>query len=251
MNTPVLDLLLLTVLGAIIGSFLSVLVGRLPEGRTVIFGRSTCDNCFRPLAARDLVPLLTWLWLRGRCRHCHARIAISHPLIELGAILIAIWAATVMNGWLLAASCVLGWTLLAIAFIDGRHYRIPDVLTLPLLLAGLAATYLIDLGRVFDHAAGAAIGFAAFAGVAASYRYLRRREGMGMGDAKLLAALGAWVSYDGLPTVVLLAAGLAIFAVLIRSLGGASLRLGDRVPFGPFLAATGWIVWLYGPLDFG
>ena len=251
MNTPVLDLLLLSVLGAIVGSFLSVLIGRLPEGRTVIFGRSTCDNCFRPLAARDLIPLLSCLWLCGRCRHCHARISVSHPLIELGAILTAIWAATVMNGWLLAASCVLGWTLLVIAFIDWRHYRIPDVLTLPLLLAGLAASYVIDSETVFYHAAGAAIGFTAFAGVAVSYRYLRKREGMGKGDAKLLAALGAWVSYDGLPTVVLLAAGLAIFAVLIRSLGGAGLRLADRVPFGPFLAAAGWIVWLYGPLDFG
>src|SRR5690242_12472164 len=103
-----------------IGSFLAVVVLRLPGRRTFVFGRSACDACGHPLGPRDLVPLVSFVLLRGRCRYCNARIDPLHPLMEVGAFLLAVWAATVMSGWLLLATCVFGWCLLTLAAIDVR-----------------------------------------------------------------------------------------------------------------------------------
>jgi leader peptidase (prepilin peptidase)/N-methyltransferase len=125
------------------------------------------------------------------------------------------------------------------------------VLTLFLLLAGLAAAYFITPAQFLDHVIGAGAGFSAFAILAWAYRFIRGREGLGFGDAKLLGGLGAWVAWQGLATVVLFAAVLALAGVLVRGLQGARLNLNDRVPFGAYISAAGWLVWLYGPLALG
>ncbi|MEI9997221.1 MAG: A24 family peptidase [Rhizomicrobium sp.] len=231
-----------------VGSFLAVVVLRLPAGRTVLFGRSACDACGHVLAARELLPLASYAFQRGRCGHCSAAIDPLHPAMEIAAFVIAAWAAFETEGWVLAASCLLGWTLLTLAAIDWRTGFLPDVLTLPLIAAGLAIAYLLDPGSLAEHAIGAAAGFIVFAVLSETYRRLRGRDGLGLGDAKLLAASGAWLGWGALPSVVLFAAIAGLALVLARRLTGHAVQAAARIAFGPALAAATWIVWLYGPL---
>ncbi len=231
-----------------IGSFLGVLVARLPEGRPVVGGRSGCDHCGHPLGPLDLVPIVSWLALRGHCRHCGAKIGALPLVIELGAVLVALWVASVSDGLALWAGCVLGWVLLALAAIDFRDGILPDILTLPLIALGLAATYFLAPWQMLDSAIGAAAGFAIFASVRWLYRRLRGREGLGLGDAKLLAASGAWVTWTGLPSVVLIAAAAGLGLALVMHLRGERLTFSQRLAFGPALCLGTWLVWLYGPI---
>ncbi|HEX4303123.1 MAG TPA: A24 family peptidase [Rhizomicrobium sp.] len=236
------------VIAPFIGSFLAVVAIRLMQGRSVLFGRSACDRCGTALGPLELIPLVSFLGLRGRCRHCGAKIDPLHPAMEAGALAIAIWAAFVTGGWIVAASCGLGWTLLTLAAIDWRTGYLPDVLTLPLIAAGLGVAYAIDRAAVPGHVVGAAAGFIVFAVLSEGYRRLRGRDGLGLGDAKLLAASGAWLSWSGLPTTVLYAAFLGLALVLARRGRGQALTATDKLAFGPALAAATWLVWLYGPL---
>jgi leader peptidase (prepilin peptidase)/N-methyltransferase len=231
-----------------VGSFLGVVVERLPAGRPVALARSTCDHCGETLATRDLVPLLSWLARRGRCGCGKVRLGAFYPGIELAALAVAVSAALVLSGWLLWASLALGWTLLALAAIDLRHYLLPDALTLPLIPAGLGLAYLIEPGKLPDHATGAAAGLIGFVVIAWLYRRLRRREGLGLGDAKLLAAGGAWLGWQALPSVVALAAVVALALALAGALAGGKLGATTKIAFGPHLALAIWLVWLYGPL---
>lgn len=240
---------LLPVLAApFVGSFLGLLIARLPVGAAVVLGRSACLACRHPLGAVDLVPVLSWLVRRGRCRHCGAAISALYPGVELAALGLALWAAALLSGWLLWASCALGWTLLALAAIDWRHQLLPDPLTALLIVAGLAVAYTLGGGALAHHAIGAAAGFAALALIRMAYSALRGREGLGLGDAKLAAAAGAWVSWTGLASVVLIAALAALAVALVGALRGAELRPDSRLPFGPYLALGTWLVWLYGPI---
>jgi leader peptidase (prepilin peptidase)/N-methyltransferase len=138
--------------------------------------------------------------------------------------------------------------LLALSWIDWRHMILPDVLTLPLLLAGLGVALFLDPGNIVDHAAGAAIGYLLFIGVAWAYRRTRGRDGLGEGDAKLLAAAGAWVTWSGLAQVMLIAAVVGLLVALAGSLAGKKFGAQTALPFGPCLAVGIWLVWMYGPL---
>ncbi len=230
-----------------IGSFLGLLAARLPKGRPIVAGRSACDQCGRVLKLADLVPIASWLAAHGRCRYCGGGVTPLYPAIELSAVLIAIWAGSVAQGPTLWISCVLGWDLLTLAVIDWRGAILPDALTLPLIPLGLLAAYLADADRVWPHALGAVAGFVAFALIRWGYRRLRGREGLGFGDVKLLAAAGAFVSWEGLPSVVLIAAIIGLALALVRGLTGRGLALDDRLAFGPAPCLGLWLVWLYGP----
>ena len=146
--TMTLEALLALLLAPLVGSFLGVVVERLPEGRPIALARSTCPACGAVLRARDLVPLVSWTWRRGWCRCGRFRLGAFYPGIELAALAVAASAAHVLSGWLLWASLALGWTLLTLAAIDLRHYLLPDRLTLPLIPAGLATAYLIDPAKL-------------------------------------------------------------------------------------------------------
>jgi leader peptidase (prepilin peptidase) / N-methyltransferase len=233
----------------IIGSFLGVLVRRLPDGRPIAWARSHCEGCGAALRPRDLVPLLSWLMAGGRCRFCARPLGWFYPGIELAALAVAVVAVAVDGdgfggggaAWL---DCLLGWWLLALGWIDVRRWLLPDALTLPLVIAGLAAAVALDRDGLADRMLGAAVGYLALRAIAILYRALRGREGLGQGDAKLLAASGAWVGASGLPQVILIAALAGLFAAACLRLAG--LRLGPRsaLPFGPFLALATWLVWL-------
>jgi leader peptidase (prepilin peptidase)/N-methyltransferase len=248
-GTTLPDWLAPLLLSPLVGSFLGVLIRRLPRGEPVALSRSHCESCGRTLGAAELVPLLSHLAFRGRCRGCKARIAPFHWRVELAAIGVALWAVLaagemgpVSRTW---ADCALGWTLLALIWIDLEHGRLPDVLTLPLVVAGLAATWALEPWAVTDHAVGALAGYAAFRLLAVAYRAWRGREGLGGGDAKLLAAAGAWVGWQGLDLVLLIAALAGLATALARRRPGEPLGAATSVPFGPALALGLWLVRLY------
>jgi leader peptidase (prepilin peptidase)/N-methyltransferase len=194
------------------------------------------------------VPIASWLVQRGRCRNSQARNGCQPLVVELAADSVAVWAGLLAEGSILWLSCLLGWTLLALAAIDLSHYLLPDFLTLPLIPIGILAAWIIDPAAVADSLTGAASGGLFVVAIRYAYRLLRGREGIGLGDAKLLAAAGAWVSWSGLPSVLLIAALSGLLFAVIRSAFGRRLAGTDAVPFGPFLAFGTWIVWLYGPL---
>jgi leader peptidase (prepilin peptidase) / N-methyltransferase len=239
----------LLIASPIIGSFLGVVIAR--SGKAMVLGRSHCEACNHQLAVRDLIPVLSWAARKGRCRYCGAKLGWFYPAVELAAMVPVFWAATLQQDWLLLASAVFGWLLLCLAWIDARTQRLPDALTLPLAASGLVAAACFDNGAILNHLIGAGAGFAGFWLLAIAYRHLRRRDGLGLGDAKLLAGLGAWLSWEGLPTVVFLGAAIAIALTLGRILisgKAAQATSRQRIAFGPALALAGWIVWLYGPL---
>jgi leader peptidase (prepilin peptidase)/N-methyltransferase len=242
-----LTALLLPVIAApFIGSFLGVLIARLPVGRPVAMARSCCETCERVLGPFDMVPILSYAVLLGRCRRCRAAIGGQHLAIELAALGVALWALMVdaepVGLWI---DCALGWALLTLAWIDWRHLRLPDVLTLPLLLAGLAATWLEAPDDLTDHAIGAAAGYLGFRLVAWLYRAVRRRDGLGLGDAKLLAAGGAWLGWMALPHVILIAAMGGIVVALATAVRRGGLDGTAMIPFGPCLCLSIWILRLY------
>jgi leader peptidase (prepilin peptidase)/N-methyltransferase len=163
------------------------------------------------------------------------------------AALVALWAAMVDADWLrLLLDCALGWGLLALAWIDWRQLRLPDALTLPLLAAGLAAAGLEGADALLADVIGALAGYAALRLVGEGYLRLRGREGLGQGDAKLLAAGGAWLGWEALPWVVLLAALLGLALAALQRVRGVALTREKAVPFGPPLALAIWIIRLHG-----
>lgn len=233
-----------------VGSFIGVVIARLPVGQSIVIGRSACPKCSHVLGARDLVPVLSWLASGGRCRYCTASVGGFYPAIEIAAVAVVIWAMTALSGWLLWLGITFGWALLALAIIDFRHQILPDELSLPLIPAGLAVAYAMDPVLLWDHVFGAVGGLAAFALVRHIYSRLRGREGLGFGDVKLLAGAGAWVSWEGLAGVVLIAALTALAAIVALSCTGRRFSPLDRVPFGTCICLALWVVWTYGPLRF-
>lgn len=230
-----------------VGSFLGVLILRLPLRAPIGLARSACPTCGTPLGARDLVPLVSFLSSGGRCRHCAAPIGRFHLIVELAAIGVVIWA--IMAGsdateiWV---DCGLGWTLLTLGWIDWTDFLLPDGLTLPLLLAGLMVTYLREPDVLADHAIAAALGYLSFQGISLAYRRLRGRDGLGGGDAKLMGAAGAWCGLVALPLIMLSSALLGLLAALGLALRGKSMTSTTWIPFGPCIAFGFWLVWLQG-----
>lgn len=244
MPHPILVLLI----APFIGSFLGVLIIRLPRGDDVVATRSHCDHCHHTLGPIELLPVLGALLLRGRCRHCHRKIDPFHWRVELAALAVAIAAVLATpdptDPATLWATCVLGWALLALTWIDLRHFLLPDVLTLPLLLAGLTFTAWSQPDAIADRAAAALAGWAALAGLAALYRAWRGIDGLGGGDAKLLAAAGAWLGLAALPWLVAIAATLTLLAALVLHRTRRAIGRATPLPFGPGLAAAFWLLHL-------
>jgi leader peptidase (prepilin peptidase) / N-methyltransferase len=232
----------------IVGSFLGVVVRRLPDGRPIVWARSCCEACGAVLQPRDLVPLVSWVAAQGRCRHCGRPLGWFYPAIELGAVAVALLAVATDDVPRAALDCILGWWLLMLGWVDLRRWVLPDALTLPLLAAGLAASATLEPETVLDRAVGAVLGYLALRAVAIAYRGLRGRGGLGGGDAKLLAAAGAWVGALALPQVVLGAALAGLAAAAVMRMMGVRLNVHSALPFGPFLALATWVVWQWGPV---
>jgi leader peptidase (prepilin peptidase)/N-methyltransferase len=228
-----------------VGSFLGVLIKRLPADQPVVFARSACPHCGQRLTSWDMVPLLSFVVLRGRCRYCRSPIGLFHPMVELAAVAVATWVVlSEPDPGLFWIDCGLGWTLLTLTWIDWTDLLLPDVLTLPLLLAGLAVTFALQPDALADHSFAAAFGYLAFEGLALGYRRLRGRDGLGGGDAKLIAASGAWCGLAVLPFVVLASAALGLLAALGLALAGRDMTSRTQIPFGPCIAVAFWLAWM-------
>ncbi|HKE49377.1 MAG TPA: A24 family peptidase [Rhodanobacteraceae bacterium] len=268
-TTPGPLIALTGLLGLLVGSFLNVVILRLPrrlehdwraqarellghaddgEARPpdLVVTGSHCPSCKHKLSALDNIPVVSWLALGGRCRYCKAKISIQYPLVELlTALASAAIAWKLVFGWPLAAGLAFTWILIAASGIDARTQLLPDQLTLPLLWLGL----LLSLKPVFvasDAAIiGAAAGYLSLWSVYWLFKLATGKEGMGYGDFKLLAALGAWMGAASLLPIVLLSS-------LIGAIVGGTvlaLRGQDRstpIPFGPFIAAAGWVWFVLG-----
>ena len=229
-------------LAPIVGSFLTAAADRLPDyPRELLLGRSRCPACGALLGIRDLVPLVSYALAGGRCRRCGAPIPRDHLLLEVGAVAVALGAALVDRSGGVLATCLLGWALLLLAVIDWRTGLLPDMLTLPLLAAGLLEAALREepLG---PRLAGAAAGYGALVALAYAYRRWRQRDGLGRGDAKLLAAGGAWAGIAALPTIVLVAALAGLAAAVLAARGRPSAT--TSIAFGPWLALAIWLIYL-------
>lgn len=246
-----LNILVLLVIAPFIGSFAATLGLRLCTDRDALLGRSACDHCAKPLGVRDLVPIGSFLWLRGRCRYCGGQIDPLHFAAELGALLVPLTAMLVVHGVELWFLCGLGWLLIAQTVADLRYLTLPDSLNLAILALGIAAVVTLAPTSLLDALIGAVAGFLVLVTVAFAYERLRGRAGLGLGDAKLLGALGAWTGWFGLPSTVLIAAVTAGIAALGFRLLGGRLTATTEIPFGPFLALGAWLVVLRGPLAFG
>ena len=248
MDWSVATNLFLLLSGPFVGSFLNVLTERWPKGEPFVRGRSHCDHCGHVLGWRDLIPILSWCIAHGRCRYCGAAVSLRHPAVELSALAIVIWSLAELPAPISWISTIFGWTLLTAALIDLRWFWLPNALTLPLGLAGLIVIWAIRPSSVLDHAIGALAGYLLLAAAAWLYRRYRAREGLGEGDPRLFGAIGAWVGWQGLGTVLLYAGIGGLLSVLIQARNNRPIGLTTRLPFGPYLCLGAWLVWLYGPL---
>jgi leader peptidase (prepilin peptidase)/N-methyltransferase len=257
------------VLGLLVGSFLNVVILRLParlihgwrrDAREIlelppddeplppglVLKASHCPHCKHPLAAHDNIPLVSWLLLRGRCRHCKAPISVQYPLVELlSGILSAVVLWKFGPTWAALAALFFTWALIAAAGIDLRTQLLPDQLTLPLLWLGLLLALIPLFVDPRSAIGGAAIGYLALWCVYWVFKLLTGKEGMGYGDFKLLGALGAWMGPLALLPIVLLS------SLIGAIVGVIALRLRNQdhstpIPFGPFLAAAGWVWFVFG-----
>jgi leader peptidase (prepilin peptidase)/N-methyltransferase len=210
---------------------------------------SACPHCNSPVRPHHNIPVLSYLLLRGRCGDCSQQISRRYPVIEAAVGLVsAIVAWRFGFSWTCLAALGLTWTLVAASIIDIDHYLLPDSLTMPLLWAGLllaASAQAIVFTDLHSAVIGAAAGYLTLWSVAKLFRLITGKEGMGYGDFKLLAALGAWLGWQLLPLIITLSA--AVGACL--GIAGIVLLRRDRrkpLPFGPYLAAAGWIALLWG-----
>lgn len=268
---PWLFPVLATLFGLIVGSFLNVVIYRLPkimerewradcaasfpeygisppEGQlTLSLPRSTCPHCQTPIRVIDNIPVASWLALRGKCSHCKAPISSRYPLIELFTALVSLMVSTQLGFSPFAVAALLfSYVLIAATFIDLDTMLLPDQLTLPLLWGGIALTLLgFSPVSLSDAVIGAMVGYLSLWSIYWLFKLLTGKEGMGYGDFKLLAALGAWLGWQQLPVIVLLSSVVGLLFGLIQ-LRLQKQGIDKAFPFGPYLAIAGWIALLWG-----
>ncbi len=224
------------VVGSIVGSFLNVVIYRVPLRRSIVTPGSACPQCSTPIRWFDNVPVLSWLMLRGKCRSCGASISIRYPLVELAAAVIAVgvflrWGPTLIGAEVL----VFSWTCLVLALIDFDHQILPDVITYPLILFGIGMSLAGGVTWWLDSLVGAAFGALLPTAVIVLYKWIRGEEGMGWGDVKYLAGIGAVVGLAGVVWVLVVGAFLgAAVGVVMMAAGRGTAK--TALPFGTFLA---------------
>lgn len=243
-----LSSIIVLVASPFVGSFIGCMADRLPVGRPLIWGRSSCDHCDHLLAPSDLVPIFSWLVGGAKCRYCRGKLSSYYPFVEVAALAVAISALAVPSGPLFWVTIALGWTLLALAAMDIRHMILADSLNLVLALAGLGAAAIWSQLPLWDHVLGMLIGAGALYSLNLIYRSLRNRDGLGLGDVKLMAVAGAWLGWQGLPSALLYATTAALI-VVFSGLLGRKLERHTAIPFGAFICLGIWVTWLAGPID--
>lgn len=267
-HSPLAFITITTILGLLVGSFLNVVIYRLPimmerdwkmqcdelngieNSDTTTFTlshpRSACPHCQHAISAIENIPLLSYLFLGGKYRGCQAHISVRYPIIEaLTGLLSGIVAYHFGFDWACFGALLLTWALVALTFIDVDHQLLPDSITLPLLWLGISFNLFSQYTSLEASVIGAIAGYLSLWSVYQLFKLVTGKEGMGFGDFKLLAALGAWLGWSMLPSIILLSS-------LVGAVVGISLMLFRRhhsdipIPFGPYLAAAGWIALIWG-----
>ncbi|RRJ83885.1 prepilin peptidase [Aestuariirhabdus litorea] len=260
-------------LGLIVGSFLNVVIYRIPimlqrewrqqcaelleqevaladDGHpprfNLITPNSHCPQCDKEIKPWENIPLVSYLLLGGKCSQCKTPISRRYPLVELATGLLTLLLAWELGlGWPLALACLLVWSLVSLTMIDIDHQLLPDNITLPLLWLGLLANCFGLFTNLNDAVIGAAAGYLSLWSVFWLFKLLTGKEGMGYGDFKLLAALGAWMGWQSLPLIILLSSVVgAVLGILMMVVQGRDRA--TPIPFGPYLAIAGFIALLYG-----
>jgi leader peptidase (prepilin peptidase)/N-methyltransferase len=261
-------------LGLLVGSFLNVVAYRLPvmmerawhaqcqeltgspeppasdakqeEPFNLMTPRSRCPHCGHAISAWENIPVISYLWLRGRCAGCGKSISMRYPLVELSTALLSGIAAWHFGfGWAAAAALLLTWALIALTLIDYDHQLLPDDITLPFLWIGM----LVSLYGLFTNSTssivGAVAGYLSLWSIYILFKWATGKEGMGYGDFKLLAMLGAWMGWQALPVIILLSSVVgAVVGITLIVVRGRDRNI--PIPFGPYLAAAGWLTLLWG-----
>jgi leader peptidase (prepilin peptidase) / N-methyltransferase len=244
--TPLVFAALATLVGAIIGSFLNVCIHRLPLGRSIVFPPSACEVCTRELSWYENVPIVSWLLLGARCRTCNASLSVRHPLVEaLTALMFGAAAWHYGASALLASRLVFGCALIVLFAIDFDHHLLPNVITLPGIGVGLAFSVIAEPGWLASFI-GAVVGGGSLWLIAELYYRVRHEEGLGMGDVKMLAMIGAFIGWQLMLVTLMMAsvAGALVGLIVI------ALRKGDMkyaLPFGTFLALGAVVATTIGP----
>ncbi len=269
-GSPLLLIIISVLLGLIIGSFINVVIYRLPKMMmrdwrlqchelqgtapaeddlkpyNLNTPRSRCPGCNHAISAWENIPVISYLFLRGRCKECGQSISIRYPLIEtLTALLSALVAWHFGFSWQTAAALLLTWALIPLVFIDLEHQLLPDDITLPLLWLGLGLSLFGIFTDPGSAIVGAMAGYLSLWSVYILFKLATGKEGMGYGDFKLLALFGAWLGWQTIPLIIILSS-------LVGSIVGITLIILRRhqreipIPFGPYLAAAGWIALMWG-----
>lgn len=257
------------VLGLLIGSFLNVVVFRLPkmleqdwkqqcqilleqtpqttpEILTLSKPASTCPHCGHKIRPWENIPVISYLFLRGKCSSCSAKISVRYPLVELATALLSVAVAWKFGASYAGFAClVFTWVLISLTLIDADTTLLPDNLTLPLMWLGLIANYFGLLTSLESALWGAIWGYMSLWSVYQLFKLLTGKEGMGFGDFKLLAALGAWLGWEMLPMIILLSSAVgAIIGISMTLFRGRDKNV--PMPFGPYLAIAGWLALIWG-----
>jgi leader peptidase (prepilin peptidase)/N-methyltransferase len=268
-SSPLAFVLCTLVLGLLVGSFLNVVVYRLPkmmlrdwkaqarevlelpaepqtETFNLILPHSRCPHCAHKIRAWENLPVVSYLFLGGKCSSCKAPISKRYPLVELACGLLSAFVAWHFGfGWQAGAVLLLSWGLLSMSLIDADHQLLPDAIVLPLLWLGLIVNAFGLFASLTDALWGAVFGYLALWCVFWLFKLITGKEGMGYGDFKLLAMLGAWGGWQILPLTILLSSivGAVLGLILLRM---RNVETSTPIPFGPYLAIAGWIALLWG-----
>jgi leader peptidase (prepilin peptidase)/N-methyltransferase len=243
-------------IGAIVGSFLNVVIHRVPRDESIVFPASHCPHCSTPIRGYDNVPILAWLWLGGKCRTCRGPISLQYPLVELAnaVFYVAIFQRTGPTPVFLAVAAVVSM-ILTLIYIDLEWQILPDVIDLPGIVIGLAigalhfgalTPHLILSRTLLESVAGAALGAGILLAISLTYKLLRKVEGMGLGDVKMMAMLGAILGWEPLFPLLLIASVVgSIVGVIVAAKSPDGLQVA--VPFGVFLGLSFLVVLFFGP----
>ena len=234
-----MDLIFVIILGGLWGSFANVCIYRLPLSKGVVSGRSFCPNCKKLITWKDNIPVISFLFLNGKCRNCKKKISSQYLLIELITIvhfLVIYYLFGITITTLLFL--ILGLSFIIIFFIDLKHYIIPNILTFPLMIIGFIKSFDPNLNPIFPNfinsLIGGIFGYFVIWSIIYFYKQVRKKEGMGLGDAKLLSAIGFWFGWISIPFVIFLSSIIALLFV-IPSLIKKSKKLSSQIPFGPYI----------------
>ena len=234
-----MDFIFIIIIGALWGSFANVCIYRLPLDKGVVSGRSFCPKCKKKITWVDNIPIISFLLIQGKCRKCKKKISFQYPLVETISaftffIIYYLYGITTTTLLLI----VLGLSFIIIFFIDLKHYIIPDSLTFPMMILGFIKSFDPNLNSLFpdyiNSLIGGLFGYGSIWSIIYFYKVVRKKEGMGLGDAKLLAVIGFWFGWISIPFVIFISSVVALITVT-PSLINKSKKLTSEIPFGPFI----------------